>query len=164
MVGCLPCPSMRRLSVVHVDFSRRRRVVAHGTGVEAPNWFGSSGSAYPGFVGSSDRLPTTRHGQQATPDRKVDVRRPQYEQAGPIPLDTERDAADLAHEVAGLRQALATRNIIGQAQGILIERHGTDSDRAFAMLVQLSQQSHLKLHEVARRLIETTVSDKPAGK
>lgn len=94
------------------------------------------------------------------------MRRPQRERTAIVPVGTEVRASvdDLEHEVAGLRQALATRNIIGQAQGILIERHGTDSDGAFEMLVRMSQQSHLKLHEVARRLVDTTVAERRAGK
>ena len=54
-----------------------------------------------------------------------------------------------------LRSAMSTRNIIGQAQGILMERYKVDGPTAFQVLTRLSQSSNIKLHEVARRLIES---------
>jgi GAF domain-containing protein len=57
-----------------------------------------------------------------------------------------------------LETALATRNLIGQAQGILMERHKMTADRAFEVLATASQQSNTKLIEIARRLVETGVS------
>jgi AmiR/NasT family two-component response regulator len=50
---------------------------------------------------------------------------------------------------------MATRNLIGMAQGILIERLKITPDRAFAVLSRLSQESNTKLRDVARRLVET---------
>jgi AmiR/NasT family two-component response regulator len=40
------------------------------------------------------------------------------------------------------------------AKGILMERHGVEADRAFSLLVGASQKSQLKLHEVARWLVD----------
>lgn len=57
-----------------------------------------------------------------------------------------------AQESAQLQQALATRDVIGQAKGILMERFGVDDARAFSMLVESSQTTNLKLVEVARWL------------
>ena len=54
-----------------------------------------------------------------------------------------------------LGQALASRDLIGQAKGILMERFRVDSERAFRMLVSSSQQTNIKLVEVARWLTET---------
>lgn len=54
-----------------------------------------------------------------------------------------------------LRIALAGRTVIGQAQGILMERFGLSADRAFGVLVRLSSQQNLKLHRVASQLVET---------
>jgi AmiR/NasT family two-component response regulator len=46
--------------------------------------------------------------------------------------------------------------VIGQAKGILVERHGLTTDtEAFAMLVEGSQHTNIKLHDVARRLVRT---------
>ncbi|MGY1696359.1 MULTISPECIES: ANTAR domain-containing protein [unclassified Geodermatophilus] len=54
-----------------------------------------------------------------------------------------------------LRSAMATRNLIGMAQGILMERLRLTPDQAFGVLSRLSQESNTKLREVARRLVET---------
>ncbi|GGF18883.1 GAF and ANTAR domain-containing protein [Williamsia phyllosphaerae] len=51
-------------------------------------------------------------------------------------------------------EALASRDDIGQAKGILMERYTVDADQAFAMLKQISQTSNTKLVELARRLID----------
>jgi hypothetical protein len=53
-----------------------------------------------------------------------------------------------------MSEALATRNLIGQAVGIVMERYTLDSDRAFAFLTRLSQSSNVKLRQVAAALVE----------
>lgn len=59
-----------------------------------------------------------------------------------------------------LREALLSRDVIGQAKGIMMARHGLDEQRAFAHLVRLSQESHLKLRELARRIALSVTSEK----
>jgi GAF domain-containing protein len=54
-----------------------------------------------------------------------------------------------------LQSALSTRDRIGQAKGIIMERFGIDDVRAFAMLRQLSQDGNVKLADVAQRVIDT---------
>jgi GAF domain-containing protein len=54
-----------------------------------------------------------------------------------------------------LRTAMATRNLIGQAQGIMMERYKLTAHQAFTLLNRVSQESNIKLREVARRLTET---------
>jgi hypothetical protein len=54
-----------------------------------------------------------------------------------------------------LQTALSTRDRIGQAKGIIMERHGVDDVRAFALLRQLSKETQTKLGVVADRVIET---------
>jgi GAF domain-containing protein len=54
-----------------------------------------------------------------------------------------------------LQSALSTRDRIGQAKGIIMERFGIDDVRAFAMLRQLSQDGNIKLADVAQRVIDT---------
>lgn len=51
------------------------------------------------------------------------------------------------------RRALDTRDLIGQAKGVLIERFHLTDDGAFQLLVEASQGSNLKLVEVARWLV-----------
>jgi len=60
-----------------------------------------------------------------------------------------------AHRAEQLRQALGNRDVIGQAKGILMERHRITPDQAFALLSERSQQVNRKLVDVARRLAET---------
>jgi hypothetical protein len=55
-----------------------------------------------------------------------------------------------------LNEALATRNVIGQAVGIVMERYRLDADRAFAFLVRLSQTGNTKLRVVAAALVDQT--------
>lgn len=59
-----------------------------------------------------------------------------------------------AIEVEGLRTALSSRDVIGQAKGILMERHGMDAVTAFDLLRQTSQDRNIKLNQVANHLIE----------
>jgi hypothetical protein len=54
-----------------------------------------------------------------------------------------------------MQAALASRDRIGQAKGIIMERYDIDDVRAFDMLRALSQESNCKLVEIAQRVIET---------
>ena len=54
-----------------------------------------------------------------------------------------------------LRTALASRDVIGQAKGILMERNRVTADAAFGALSRASQNANLKLTQVARHLVET---------
>lgn len=54
-----------------------------------------------------------------------------------------------------LHTALGNRDIIGQAKGILMERHRVTADAAFASLSRASQNVNMKLTSVARHLVET---------
>jgi len=64
-------------------------------------------------------------------------------------------AMERARHTEHLWKAIDARNLIGQAQGILMERFGVEADQAFAVLRRYSQDHNLKLHLVAQRLIET---------
>jgi GAF domain-containing protein len=54
-----------------------------------------------------------------------------------------------------LRIALRSRDVIGQAKGILIERHKLTADGAFSRLAAASQNANRKLTAVALHLVET---------
>jgi len=64
-------------------------------------------------------------------------------------------ALSAARETANLWRAIDARRLIGQAQGILMERFAIDADQAFGVLRRYSQDRNLKLHHVAERLIAT---------
>ncbi|MEJ2871752.1 GAF and ANTAR domain-containing protein [Actinomycetospora sp. OC33-EN08] len=66
-------------------------------------------------------------------------------------------AATLLHgaeHASYLGQALESRDKIGQAKGILMERFTVDDDEAFQMLVGSSQDTNIKLVDVAHWLVE----------
>ena len=54
-----------------------------------------------------------------------------------------------------LWRAIDTRNLIGQAQGILMARYGLTPERAFAVLRRYSQARHTRLAAVAEELTST---------
>ena len=54
-----------------------------------------------------------------------------------------------------LREAVATRDLIGQAKGILMERYKLTAVQAFELLVSASNQTNRRLREVADELATT---------
>lgn len=52
-----------------------------------------------------------------------------------------------------LRHAINTRDLIGQAKGILMERFTLSSDHAFELLVHVSQHTNRKLTDIADELV-----------
>ncbi|MBD8605836.1 GAF and ANTAR domain-containing protein [Aeromicrobium sp. CFBP 8757] len=54
-----------------------------------------------------------------------------------------------------LQNALDSRTIVGQAQGVLMERFDVDADRAFTILRRYSQDGNVKLTDVARALVDS---------
>lgn len=85
--------------------------------------------------------------------------------------------ADLAISVAeahasgerraqNLERALVTREMIGQATGILMERERITADQAFDILRRASQRLNVRLRDVAQDLVDTGEqpdSEPPAG-
>jgi hypothetical protein len=57
-----------------------------------------------------------------------------------------------ADTAAHLQRAVDSRDLIGQAKGILMERFSLDDESAFQMLVKSSQDTNMKLTDVARWL------------
>jgi GAF domain-containing protein len=97
--------------------------------------------------------------------------------AGPAAFDV--DAIAVAYEVAQyagivvaardeltratalaeqMREAMESRAVIEQAEGVLMAEHRCSADEAFAALVRASQDSHRKLRDIATMLVERTVS------
>ncbi|HEX8078731.1 MAG TPA: GAF and ANTAR domain-containing protein [Jatrophihabitans sp.] len=54
-----------------------------------------------------------------------------------------------------LHSAVSTREVIGQAQGILMERFKITGEMAFHMLMLASQDSNRKLRDIAEELVST---------
>jgi hypothetical protein len=53
-----------------------------------------------------------------------------------------------------LTEAMRTRDLIGQATGILMERMDMDAGGAFESLVKASQRENVKLRDLARRIVD----------
>jgi GAF domain-containing protein len=51
------------------------------------------------------------------------------------------------------RSALASRDVIGQAKGMIMERFNVDAVRAFELLARVSQDSNTRLAEIAEELV-----------
>jgi GAF domain-containing protein len=64
-------------------------------------------------------------------------------------------AFSTARSATNLRNALSSRQDVGMASGILMERHRISAEDAFATLVKASQDRNVKLREIARRVVET---------
>jgi GAF domain-containing protein len=58
-----------------------------------------------------------------------------------------------AQKIDDLDRAVASRDLIGQAKGMLMERYGIDGDGAFRVLARASQSSNRLLRDVAQELV-----------
>jgi AmiR/NasT family two-component response regulator len=67
----------------------------------------------------------------------------------------------LRREAENLTVALISRDIIGQAKGLLMCAEGLDGDEAFARLVTMSQHQNVKLSAVAARLVAAHEQGRP---
>jgi hypothetical protein len=65
-------------------------------------------------------------------------------------------AAALGHdrERDGGKDALRTRELVGQATGIVADRYEMSQERAFAFLVRAASQSNMLLRELAQELVD----------
>jgi len=62
--------------------------------------------------------------------------------------------AGAEHE-ENLRRGMSTRDVIGQAKGILMERHKLTADQAFGVLARVSQEMNRRLFDVASEVTGT---------
>lgn len=60
-----------------------------------------------------------------------------------------------AQKVDQLHQAVESRDVIGQAKGILMERYKITSHQAFLLLAKASSNTNQKLHAIAETLVNT---------
>jgi hypothetical protein len=70
-----------------------------------------------------------------------------------VAMAQRRDEVD--RREAALHRGLSTRDVIGQAKGILMERQRLSAGDAFDLLRRASQRLNRKLSDVARQLAET---------
>ncbi|MBB5804334.1 hypothetical protein F4560_004102 [Saccharothrix ecbatanensis] len=62
--------------------------------------------------------------------------------------------AGLEAEIAGLRKAVQTRTVIGQATGLIAAVQGCTPQEGFQLLVRMSQHHNVKLHTIALKLLD----------
>jgi len=76
-------------------------------------------------------------------------------------------ALDVAHTAEGLRAAARSRQVIGVAEGMLMQRFGLTLDQAFELLRRYSRDHNVKLRVLAERLANAgkipTVGDATEG-
>ncbi|MDZ5661734.1 GAF and ANTAR domain-containing protein [Nocardioides sp. S-58] len=63
-------------------------------------------------------------------------------------------ALDYARQIDQLQEAVSTRQLIGQAVGMVRERYTLDEARAFGFLTRLSSHENVKLRTVAERMLQ----------
>ncbi|HEY9497341.1 MAG TPA: ATP-binding protein [Intrasporangium sp.] len=76
-------------------------------------------------------------------------------QAFALAVDRVVAANTFADRETHMARAIESHRLIGQAIGILIERHRVTPAEAFTMLKKASQDRNIKLREIAARVIET---------
>ena len=140
---------------------------------------GDPSAAYSSDLGTDDRWPefgraAAERGFRSLLSRHFDARHLlgsvnlYARQADAFGADDDATAATLAAfagvvtalsyeriESAQLREALQTRDVIGQAKGVLMEREKVTPDEAFAKLRRASQQLNRKLRDLAEEIAAT---------
>jgi GAF domain-containing protein len=66
-------------------------------------------------------------------------------------------SARATDDVLNMRRAMASRGVIEQAKGILMERYKITAEQAFTLLTHASQRTNVKLRDVAEELTATGV-------
>jgi uncharacterized small protein (DUF1192 family) len=68
-------------------------------------------------------------------------------------IEASSRVAQLEAEIAQLKDALARRQQIGVAIGLLAQRFAISPERAWSLLVRLSQNGHVKVRDIAQAMI-----------
>jgi hypothetical protein len=66
--------------------------------------------------------------------------------------NNEDHAQAMAREIEQLRYALESRDIIGQAKGMIMERFQLDAARAFELMIRVSQNSNIRVADLAEEI------------
>ena len=74
-----------------------------------------------------------------------------------IAVGNAEGAARATDDVLNMRRAMASRGVIEQAKGILMERYKITAEQAFTLLTHASQRNNVKLRDVAEELTTTGV-------
>ena len=71
-----------------------------------------------------------------------------------VPVDVLRDEA-LRDEIGQLQEAVKSQRDIGMAIGLLSARYGCSTEQAWRTILRVSQDSNIKVRNVARVLVVT---------
>lgn len=77
-----------------------------------------------------------------------------------VALANAQSLARAEKRAEDLKVGLASRDLIGRAKGILMERDQCTDEEAFQVLVHVSQQLHRKLRDVAHDVVESVSDDR----
>jgi len=145
-----------------------RRAVTTTDLRDDPHWPRLAGHLGSAEVRSALAVPVLRQGCSggvlnvyAGPGQRLG---PSQERIAQLMADTvaailqEMDKRTELETLAGqLQEALQSRAVIDQAKGMIMMRERCDADAAFRKLVALSSKSNVKLRDVARRIVDSTV-------
>ncbi|MCB0910943.1 MAG: response regulator [Propionibacteriaceae bacterium] len=76
-------------------------------------------------------------------------------QAFALAVDRVLAVGELADKQVNLEKAIESHRMIGQAVGVLVERHRLTPSEAFQQLRRASQDRNVRLREIAQRVLET---------
>ncbi len=80
--------------------------------------------------------------------------------AGPaaVSLHNARLLMEARYQAEQLQRTLGSRSVIDQAIGVIRSQSGASAEEAFARMVKISQSTNTKLHVIAERLVDESVS------
>lgn len=71
----------------------------------------------------------------------------------PLCQELGRTIVDLQDEVSQLKEAMKSRAVIEQAKGMVMAESHCSADEAFQLLVRLSNNTNVKLNQVASAMV-----------
>jgi AmiR/NasT family two-component response regulator len=81
-----------------------------------------------------------------------------FSEQAAVALANAKTHASALQLTENLQEALKTREIIGEAKGILMVREDVNEDEAFQMLRRASQTTNMKLRDIAQELVDKVIS------
>jgi ANTAR domain-containing protein/GAF domain-containing protein len=102
----------------------------------------------------------SRAGQTVSGLNLYSLSRDAFDPSDPLPrlfASHASVALGYATKLQSLQGALASRETIGKAIGIVMERYDISSERAFEFLIRISQNTNVKLRDVAADVVGLTL-------
>jgi GAF domain-containing protein len=155
-----------------LDASRRQQVVSVPSMAEGAGWTQFRGSALSHGVNSSLSLPMATRGQSVgalnlygqRTDSFSDVAHDSarlFAAQAAVAVWNARAYQHTREVVTHLEVALETRDLIGQAKGVIMANEKVTADDAFAILRKASQRRNVKLRDLAAEVADTGITPEP---